>query len=120
MRGVWPWFWASWPRSGPDRGARVQREQPLSLCVSTSPGTGSTLMIVTEYMSHGALDSFLRVSAVGPGGEMTTLFSLCWDLERPRSLERYPLARPTWWVTGQTEAQRGPRDFPGVAQHQGS
>lgn len=25
-------------------------------------------MIVTEYMSHGALDRFLRVSAVGPGG----------------------------------------------------
>lgn len=40
----------------------------LSLCVSTSLGAGSTLMIVTEYMSLGALDGFLRVSAVGPGG----------------------------------------------------
>ncbi|XP_019513766.1 PREDICTED: ephrin type-A receptor 10 isoform X5 [Hipposideros armiger] len=29
---------------------------------------GSTLMIVTEYMSHGALDGFLRVSGLGPGG----------------------------------------------------
>lgn len=34
-------------------------------CVFPSLGTGSTLMIVTEYMSHGALDGFLRVS--GPG-----------------------------------------------------
>ena len=25
-------------------------------------------MIVTEYMSLGALDGFLRVSGVGPGG----------------------------------------------------
>lgn len=25
-------------------------------------------MIVTEYMSHGALDDFLRVSGLGPGG----------------------------------------------------
>lgn len=33
----------------------------LSLC-SLTLGTGSTLMIVTEYMSHGALDGFLRVS----------------------------------------------------------
>lgn len=53
-------------------GAQIGEPAPrgsscLSLCVSTSPGTGSTLMIVTEYMSHGALDSFLRVSAVGPG-----------------------------------------------------
>eukprot|EP00071_Canis_lupus_P053041 XP_539588.4 ephrin type-A receptor 10 [Canis lupus familiaris] len=30
---------------------------------------GSTLMIVTEYMSHGALDGFLRVSGLGPRGD---------------------------------------------------
>lgn len=33
----------------------------LNQC-SLSLSTGSTLMIVTEYMSHGALDGFLRVS----------------------------------------------------------
>ena len=36
--------------------------------MSPSLSTGSTLMIVTEYMSHGALDSFLRVSGLGPRG----------------------------------------------------
>lgn len=39
----------------------------LSMCVPT-PGTGSPLMIVTEYMGLGALDSFLRVSGLGPWG----------------------------------------------------
>lgn len=36
--------------------------------MSPSLSTGSTLMIVTEYMSHGALDGFLRVSGLGPRG----------------------------------------------------
>lgn len=40
----------------------------LARVCSLSLGTGSTLMIVTEYMSHGALDGFLRVSGLGPGG----------------------------------------------------
>lgn len=36
--------------------------------MSPSLSTGSTLMIVTEYMGHGALDGFLRVSGLGPRG----------------------------------------------------
>lgn len=50
-------------------GACVQKGADILAHVcSLSPGTGSTLMIVTEYMSHGALDGFLRVSGLGPGG----------------------------------------------------
>lgn len=46
-------------------------------------------MIVTEYMSHGALDDFLRVSDLGPGGGgegvgMTMLFLVPYF--------------PLWWV----------------------
>lgn len=40
----------------------------LARVCSLSLGIGSTSMIVTEYMSHGALDGFLRVSGLGPGG----------------------------------------------------
>lgn len=49
-------------------GACMQRGvDSLASVYSPSVGTGSTLMIVTEYMSHGALDDFLRVSGLGPG-----------------------------------------------------
>lgn len=43
----------------------AEGSRQLSVCAPL-PGTGSTLMIVTEYMSHGALDGFLRVSGLGP------------------------------------------------------
>lgn len=49
-------------------GTRPAGGRQLSRVCSPPLGTGSTLMIVTEYMSLGALDGFLRVSGVGPGG----------------------------------------------------
>lgn len=50
-------------------GACVQKgADNLARVCSLSLGIGSTSMIVTEYMSHGALDGFLRVSGPGPGG----------------------------------------------------
>lgn len=44
----------------------------LTQC-SLSVRAGSTMMIVMEYMGNGVLDSFLRVSAVGAGGNCGAL-----------------------------------------------
>lgn len=59
-------------------------------------------MIVTEYMSHGALDGFLRVSGLGPRGVLTAVlffilcFSLRWDLHLASFPRKVPLARLAW------------------------
>lgn len=57
-------------------------------------------MIVTEFMSHGALDSFLRVSGLGLGGRLMTRrfllphLSLWWDLGLASFLIKIPTGQP--------------------------
>jgi hypothetical protein len=72
-------------------------------------------MIVTEYMSHGALDGFLRVSWPGPQGVLQTMLFLVFHFFSLVGLgiDMIPTVQADLAVTGETEAQRGLSDFPG-------